>query len=454
MICERLLQLCNRSHVPSPGLKHNSCRESPTCAQTSICFQLQQSEPFANHFYAASPSPPASACNGNSDCSPAVSMPSTRNSSSTSGAQGNNKLPASNSSSPDTMQTDVSESRQGTSCSITSTRSKLSSCGSLSSLHNDGAVAPVEELGLERQPPLERMMDVHKILRSNSADDSLTGDSSTARVEQAWPVRRKKLPSPPPVTRMKSFAEVKELLRRASELMKQEDVEEVQLTAKGCNEDVSEAPIEQVTEHEPSLSSAQVAAILTQEYQVQTANFFLHFFRYQHDINSSPTAWDRLAHEGDAEILAALLWLWIESLQEPVIDSETIVHIVLKAEKPIDALMKLDKNARFLIEYLIRFLARLRPDSDPQLDLLLRRLIAGITHQRIRVGKGAEREAVARAVPAETGERGKSRKFLPGPRENWPQMRKGTTERAVTFFKAFYQLLCSSALPEAWPAAP
>ena len=254
--------------------------------------------------------------------------------------------------------------------------------------------------------------------------------------------RIKKIASPPPVTNNKSFREINELLKKASEMIQSVSLDD-QHGQVQANEDIQNAladsqEIESATC--PPFDPNSIASILIQEYQIQTTNFFVHFFRYQRDVNSSSSAWDRLSHETDAEILSALLWFWLETLEEPILDRQTLVHVIIKAEKPVDALTKLEEDSRFIVEYLIRFIARLRPDSEELLDLLIRRLIASITHQMIRVSKRTEAEASS-SEREEMRQGKKGSRLVPGFRENWPEMRKGTIGRTVTFFKTFYSLL-------------
>lgn len=52
--------------------------------------------------------------------------------------------------------------------------------------------------------------------------------------------------------------------------------------------------------------------------------------------------WERISIETNVELLSGLLWMWIENLSEPILGRQSIIYIVLKADKPIDGLLKLD----------------------------------------------------------------------------------------------------------------
>lgn len=109
----------------------------------------------------------------------------------------------------------------------------------------------------------------------------------------------------------------------------------------------------------------------------------------------------------------------------------------MKADKPIDGLLKLDKvnhsskhanvidlklvhfkEARFTLEYLVRFIGRLKPESEELLDILLRRLVAAFAQQRVKISD--------RSIP--TG-------------VDWTDMRKLTTGRVVQFLQGLYCMM-------------
>lgn len=79
----------------------------------------------------------------------------------------------------------------------------------------------------------------------------------------------------------------------------------------------------------------------------------------------------------------------------------------------------LPQGARYTVEYLIRFIARLKPDSDEMVELLIRRLVAALSHQKVKVNG------------------------VPVPDTTWTEMRKGTTGRVILFLRGLYTMLQS-----------
>ncbi|XP_033209718.1 protein tyrosine phosphatase domain-containing protein 1-like isoform X2 [Belonocnema kinseyi] len=103
------------------------------------------------------------------------------------------------------------------------------------------------------------------------------------------------------------------------------------------------------------------------------------------DLNTRSTAWQSLELETDLEILSSLLYEWMESLKKPILDTEALSQIVIRGFKPKQCLQKLDPWTRYMIEYLLRFVSRLRPLTNDSQSSLLKRLIASITQQKVRI---------------------------------------------------------------------
>ncbi|XP_033209721.1 protein tyrosine phosphatase domain-containing protein 1-like isoform X4 [Belonocnema kinseyi] len=108
-------------------------------------------------------------------------------------------------------------------------------------------------------------------------------------------------------------------------------------------------------------------------------------YNYQIDLNTRSTAWQSLELETDLEILSSLLYEWMESLKKPILDTEALSQIVIRGFKPKQCLQKLDPWTRYMIEYLLRFVSRLRPLTNDSQSSLLKRLIASITQQKVRI---------------------------------------------------------------------
>lgn len=104
---------------------------------------------------------------------------------------------------------------------------------------------------------------------------------------------------------------------------------------------------------------------------------------FQVDLNIRSTAWQRLQLETDIEILSSLLYEWLESLRRPILDTEALSQIVIQSSNPRQCLQKLNPWIRYVIEYLMRFVSRLRPLSRSTQNLLVKRLMAAITQQKV-----------------------------------------------------------------------
>ncbi|XP_071564050.1 uncharacterized protein [Temnothorax nylanderi] len=104
---------------------------------------------------------------------------------------------------------------------------------------------------------------------------------------------------------------------------------------------------------------------------------------YQIDLNHRCTAWQRLELETDLELLSTLLFEWLENLKHPLLDVDSLSYIVAWSSKPQRCLGKLPVYARYLLEYLLRFVTRLRPVTAESQSLITKRLIAALTQQKI-----------------------------------------------------------------------
>ncbi|XP_059490961.1 protein tyrosine phosphatase domain-containing protein 1-like [Neocloeon triangulifer] len=103
------------------------------------------------------------------------------------------------------------------------------------------------------------------------------------------------------------------------------------------------------------------------------------------DLNSRYSTVDRLRVECDAQLLAAVLFEWLEHLKIPIITKEELSAVVVRGENLSICLKKFDASAAHTLEYLIRFVARLQGiGRDVQMDLV-RRLAASLTHQSVVV---------------------------------------------------------------------
>ena len=101
------------------------------------------------------------------------------------------------------------------------------------------------------------------------------------------------------------------------------------------------------------------------------------------DLNHRSTAWQRLSMETDLDILSGLLFEWLETLKHPLLDVDSLSYIVVWSAKPQRCLEKLPGFNRYLLEYLLRFISRLRPMTQECQSLITKRFMAALTQQSI-----------------------------------------------------------------------
>ncbi|CAG2171910.1 unnamed protein product, partial [Oppiella nova] len=170
-----------------------------------------------------------------------------------------------------------------------------------------------------------------------------------------------------------------------------------------------------------SVDNKDVIKALLADYMAYNKPFGYHLLQYQKDLNTKPMVWQKLSHEMNVQMLCALLWSWIDSLAETVLTKTSLCHIVVKAEKPLDALLKLDQSTRYTAEYLLRFIARLGPEDGDRV-LLIQHLMARLTRQRFKLSDGS---------------------LVPEGRD-WAEMRKGTTGRIMVFIDGIYHMITTN----------
>lgn len=101
------------------------------------------------------------------------------------------------------------------------------------------------------------------------------------------------------------------------------------------------------------------------------------------DLNHRSTAWQRLQMETDLDILSGLLFEWLETLKHPLLDVDSLSYIVVWSSKPERCLEKLPSCNRYLLEYILRFIIRLRPMTAENQSFITKRFIAMLTQQTI-----------------------------------------------------------------------
>ncbi|CAL4066887.1 unnamed protein product, partial [Meganyctiphanes norvegica] len=121
------------------------------------------------------------------------------------------------------------------------------------------------------------------------------------------------------------------------------------------------------------------------DHSIMDTDFKKGFKSYRIDLNVKQSAWDRLNTENNLHLLTALLFSWMEHLRFPILTVDSLQYIVLAASKPEVCLRKMDKEVRYTIEYLVRFVSRLQPLTRDEQELLLKRIISSVTQQAVPI---------------------------------------------------------------------
>lgn len=87
--------------------------------------------------------------------------------------------------------------------------------------------------------------------------------------------------------------------------------------------------------------------------------------------------------ETDLDVLSGLLFEWLETLKHPLLDVDSLSYIVVWSSKPERCLEKLPSCNRYLLEYILRFIIRLRPMTAENQSSITKRFIATLTQQTI-----------------------------------------------------------------------
>jgi len=139
---------------------------------------------------------------------------------------------------------------------------------------------------------------------------------------------------------------------------------------------------------------------------------------YQVDLNFKVSAWDRLNTETSITVLSTLLFEWLEHLKTPLLDRDTITYIVILSENVEKAFKRLPTHQGYILEYMIRFVARLQPLEKTKAENLLKRLLASLTQQSIPI------EGTLQPVG-----------------KNFTKLRGGTMSSCLKFMMTIYDLI-------------
>ena len=129
----------------------------------------------------------------------------------------------------------------------------------------------------------------------------------------------------------------------------------------------------------PKYSSEQVYQSLIEPHLAKSNSdskwsntWLLQLKKYQTDLNYRMSSWDRLSTETNLMVLSTLLFEWLEHLKTPVIDKDNITYIVILCENLDKAFKRLPTPQGYIVEYLVRFIARLQPLPRSQVSVFIR----------------------------------------------------------------------------------
>ncbi|XP_053617942.1 protein tyrosine phosphatase domain-containing protein 1-like isoform X2 [Plodia interpunctella] len=129
------------------------------------------------------------------------------------------------------------------------------------------------------------------------------------------------------------------------------------------------------------------------------------------DINQRREAIDRIDEEEDPVVLSGLLSAWLEGLRAPALGRDDLSLIVARGRDVHSCLLSLSTEVAMLLEYLLRFVTRLRPLAATKKIDILKRLTASLTHQTVMV--------CGRCLPT---------------RKDFSRLRDGTSSQVINFF--------------------
>ena len=137
--------------------------------------------------------------------------------------------------------------------------------------------------------------------------------------------------------------------------------------------------------------------------------------QYKTDLNYKLKAWDDIESETNLFVLTGLLLEWLEHLKHPIMDKDSITFVVIHCDNIEAAMKRLPNNVCYILEYLVRFVARLQPLSRQQSEDIMNRLMASLTHQSTTI---------------------KGEKYPSG--KNFPKLRGGTADSTSKFMMKLF----------------
>ncbi|XP_050412029.1 protein tyrosine phosphatase domain-containing protein 1 [Patella vulgata] len=147
---------------------------------------------------------------------------------------------------------------------------------------------------------------------------------------------------------------------------------------------------------------------------------------YKDKLNSTDEAWKMLGRETDPCVIVAVLWEWLNHLREPILHKQDLKHIKDDADKPLQALLKMDKGTKSVIEYLAKVVVRLDSLPRSKLDNITEIILSHITHQAVHVKTPSMQNKILQQ------------------KEHWQAMKGKTAMRIFYFFQKLMESLQES----------
>ncbi|CAG4938888.1 unnamed protein product [Colias eurytheme] len=167
--------------------------------------------------------------------------------------------------------------------------------------------------------------------------------------------------------------------------------------------------VSKFTGTEGSIAAVQVYEAFVFDHQSLPEEKLKYLKQLRTEINQRREAMSRIDEEEDPVILTGLLFQWLEGLKYPVLDKEDLSNIVSRSTNVETCIKALQMEDIMLLEYLLRFVIRLRPlVANKKVDIL-KRLLASLSHQSINLNG----------------------KILPN--EILPKLREGTCSHVINF---------------------
>ncbi|KAL3851685.1 hypothetical protein ACJMK2_015412 [Sinanodonta woodiana] len=103
--------------------------------------------------------------------------------------------------------------------------------------------------------------------------------------------------------------------------------------------------------------------------------------QFETALNESDSAWNQIIEETDPQVLATILWDWLDQLKEPVLRVQDLKLILNFYDDPNTGLLKLEKGTSCMIQYFVNVFSRLRTNEDKLRIALYEKILSHLTHQ-------------------------------------------------------------------------